>query len=54
MDQARKTQFIIKKDESSILKVKEYKKTCKICKEADEYLLMKSQKNTSKKFLFST
>jgi hypothetical protein len=51
-DQQRKTQFIMKKKESNsksleqIMHIRDYKKCCKTCKEADEYLTMKKSKKS--------
>ncbi len=33
-----------------LLNIKEYKKTCKTCKQADEYLIIKAQENEKKKY----
>ena len=35
-----------------LLNLKDYKRSCKICKQADDYIQLKSQKSTNKKFNF--
>lgn len=53
-DNSRKSQFIMQKHENSksveeLLHLKDFKKACKTCKQADEYLIIKAKEEQKKK-----